>query len=439
MRSLGISSHSGSAFSTPNGEADIAIHPSKPRGAVQLAGAKNSALRLLAASILFRGAVRIERCPRTLSDITVHTRMLTAMGHEILWEGDDTCIVQPEQAPSPHLFWEGRSIRNTLLILGANLARFGEASVPLPGGCEIGERPYDLHQDLIESLGGHSWVEGDRLCAEALNGQGLRGGSYRSHIRSTGLTENALLMGALNMEGVELVNPHLTPEVRDLVKFLQSAGVEVAIRGNESIYVRGRTELVDGRHRVLPDRIEAVTWALAAVAGRGTIEIVDFPTQTLPVAIQYLQAAGAELFTGPTSVIVRGRGPQPISLSAGSEPGVHSDMQPLFGATAALALGRSDLYDHRYPDRFGYVSQLGRLGVPFDVSRGSATIYGKGVLTGGSVSAEDLRAGAAMLIAALGAQDVVRIKDAWQISRGYDQILQKLESLGIQHDILPAQ
>jgi UDP-N-acetylglucosamine 1-carboxyvinyltransferase len=406
----------------------LEITPTRLSGVVSASGAKNSALRLLAASILSSGTVRLERFPATLSDARLHIDMLTRLGKRTTVAGA-VCVIEEPTALATTLEWSGRSIRNTLLILGALAARFGEARVPVPGGCEIGDRRFDLHQQLLEACGFRVSLEGGMLGAvRSRQPNGLV--EYHSPLRSTGVTENALLVGSLMRSGLRLHNPHVTPEVLDLAGYLESQGVEVTLLGSESMLVRG-VESVPGRAwKVMPDRIEAMTWAAAAIASRGDIEIEDFPFPETAIAREYLVSAGARIYVGERSIIVRSDGPRPIELSAGSHPAVHSDMQPLFGALAALANGRSEIVDLRYPERFHYLDELARLGATASYANGHALVQGAGRLRGGTVFAADLRAAAALAVAGLGADSPVAIENAWQLFRGYDRFVEKVERLG---------
>lgn len=413
--------------------AALRVLPGAPEGSVRLGGAKNSALRLLVASVLTSEPVVIRRFPADLLDVRIQVGMLERLGKRVT-VSDSTALVEEPAGLGSELEWDGRSIRNTLLLLGALLGRFGEARVPLPGGCDLGARPFDLHERLIGRLGATMWVEGDRLCARHPDGR-VRGGSFSSPIRSTGVTENAILLGASNAEGVELHNPHLRPEVLDLLSLVESLGAEVSVDGAHSLRVRGPKELGFGSQEVIPDRDEAVTWAAAAIIGRGRIRIDDFPVNETRVAREYLSHAGAELYVGDGAIIVESRGPQPFDLQVGSHPGVHSDMNPLFGAIAALASGRSEIRDARYPKRFGYLQELARLGLQASSRDGHAVIDGSGRIAGGTVRAVDLRGGMALILAAVGADDAVTVHQAWHVLRGYSRFTEKLTALGIGWDV----
>ena len=409
--------------------ASLTIAPSVPEGSVRLSGAKNSALRLLVASVLTPHPVVIRRFPEDLLDIRVQTEMLEQLGKRVT-VSEGTALIEEPGGLSSELEWGERSIRNTLLLLGALLARFGEGHVPLPGGCDLGARPFDLHERLFGELGVETWIEGDQLCARHPRGV-VGGGTFSSPIRSTGVTENAILLGASNPAGVELRNPHLRPEVLDLLHLVESLGADVTVDGAHAIRIRGPRELGFGSQDVVPDRDEAVTWIAAAIIGHGQVRIDDFPLDETRVARAYLSFAGAELFVGDGAVIAESRGPQPFDLQVGSHPGVHSDMNPLFGAVAALAVGRSEIRDARYPKRFGYLSELGRLGLQAMVKEGHAVIEGSGRLGGGRVTASDLRGGMALMLASIGAEEPVTTEQAWQVFRGYSRFTEKLTALGI--------
>lgn len=412
--------------------AALHLSPTKPAGTVTLSGAKNSALRLAVASLLSSEPVRLLQFPSGLLDVQVQLGMLEALGKKVTF-GDDWVEIVEATAPPSELRWpDGRSIRNTLLVLGALLARRGAGAVPMPGGCDLGGRPYNYHQELFEALGAKVWVEDDLLHASHPGGQ-LSGGVYRCPIRSTGVTENALLCGALADGPVELVNPHLTPEVMDLVGFLRLAGVQVDVNGSYSIHISNSGPLRPGSWKVIADRIEGITWAAAAVVADGDIEIKGFPSLQTPVAVEYLEAAGARVFHGRDSLIVRSAGPQPLSFAAGAHPAVHSDMQPIFAAIGASSVGRTEIVDLRYPDRFGYIAEFQKLGIVGSAENGRAVIDGTGRVRSGVVGACDLRAGAALLVCALGAEGEVVIEDAWQILRGYDRLDEKLNALGISY------
>lgn len=409
-------------------DALVILH-SKLVGVVNLSGAKNSALRLLAASLLTSGTVTLTNYPSDLLDAQVHVEMLAALGKTVsLLSADEIRIAETGPLQS-RLLWEGRSIRNTLLILGALTARFGEGTVPLPGGCKLGERKYDLHVMLLERLGARVWEEGDYLCASALDG--LVGADIHLPLRSTGATENAILAGSLARGVTRIWNPHIRPEILDLIALLRRMGAKIRVFGQEHIEITGVEGLNGAEHRVIADSMEAITWLAAAVITDGDIEIRDFPYGDLEVVLAHLRAAGAKLYRGEDSLIVRGGACYPIEISTGPHPGINSDVQPILAAWAAKAHGESRIIDLRFPGRYDYANEMARMGLKHQVVGDMLKIHGQGGgLHGAEVRALDLRAGAALALCGLAAEGETTITDAWQISRGYVNFAEKLQSLG---------
>lgn len=407
----------------------LSISKSRLEGQVSIAGAKNSALRLLAASILTSEPVILKNYPANLLDAQVHVDMLRVLGKSGELLSDDQIRITELSPLQTRLQWEGRSIRNTLLILGALTARYGAASVPLPGGCKLGERKYDLHVMLLEKLGAKVWEEGDYLCTEAVHG--LTGADIHLPIRSTGATENAILVGSLAKGITRIWNPHIRPEILDLIAMLKSMGAKISVFGQERIEITGVEGLKGTEHKVIADNMEAITWLAAAMITGGDIEINEFPYEDLEVVLAHLRAAGARLYRGDGSLLVRGATCYPIEISTGPHPGINSDVQPILAAWAAKAQGESRIIDLRFPGRYGYAEEMARMGLEYTISGDMLVINGKGgALHGATVKALDLRAGAALALCGLAANGQTRITDAWQISRGYVDFAEKLKALG---------
>lgn len=403
-------------------------------GRIAIAGAKNSALRLLAASLLTSEKVKLTNYPAALLDAQIHVGMLEALGKTTVCTGGDEIEITEGSAPPSRLEWPGRSIRNTLLILGCLLTRTGAGRVPLPGGCRLGERKYDIHVNIMEKLGARVFEEGDDLCAEV---QGrLKGAELHLPIRSTGATENAILCASLAEGTSRIWNPHIRPEILDLIAMLRSMGAKIEVFGQEHIEVTGVEALGGCTHRVIADNMEAITWLAAAVVTKGDIEIVGFPHDDLQVVLAHLTAAGAQLFHGPDSVVVRGGRAFPIEISTGPHPGINSDVQPILAAWAAAATGKSKIVDLRFPGRYAYAEEMEKMGVAHSVEGDLLTIEGAGgKLHGATVRALDLRAGAALSLCGLMAEGTTVIEDAWQIGRGYVDFAEKLRVLGAQVEI----
>ncbi|MFT0858598.1 UDP-N-acetylglucosamine 1-carboxyvinyltransferase [Ancylobacter sp. G4_0304] len=403
--------------------------PSALNGEVALSGAKNSALRLLAASLLTSGTVTLTNYPSELLDAQLHVEMLDALGKSCELISADEIRIAEVSVPQSRLEWTRRSIRNTLLILGALTARTGAGSVPLPGGCKLGERKYDLHVMLLEKLGARVWEDGDYLCAEAPNG--LIGTDIYLPMRSTGATENAILTGCLAKGVTRLWNPHIRPEILDLIALLRKMGAKIRVFGQEHIEITGSEGLHGAEHRVIADNMEAITWVVGAAVTGGDIEIRDFPYDDLESVMVHLRAAGARFYRGDTSLIVRGGTCYPIEISTGPHPGINSDVQPILAAWGVKARGESRIVDLRFPGRYGYAEEMARMGASYEEDGDMLRIHGNGgALKPATVRALDLRAGAALSLCALMAEGETVITDAWQISRGYVNFAEKLTSLG---------
>lgn len=405
------------------------IAPARLTGSVTLSGAKNSALRLLAASLLTDGRVTLTNYPAGLLDAQVHVGMLEALGKSCVTEGDRIAIDEPRLI-SEQLDWEGRSIRNTLLILGALTARRGAGRVPLPGGCKLGERKYDMHVMLLERLGARVWDEGDFLCAEA-PAAGLVGAEIYLPLRSTGATENAILCGTLARGVTRVWNPHIRPEILDLIALLRAMGAQIRVFGQEHIEITGVEGLSGAEHRVIADNMEAITWLVGAVMTGGDVEIEGFPYADLEVVLCHLRAAGAQLYAHEDALIVRGGTPYPLEISTGPHPGINSDVQPILAAWASASMGESRIVDLRFPGRYAYAQEMAKMGLRHEVRGDMLVIHGqRGGLQGAEVRALDLRAGAALALCGLTAGGETVITDAWQIERGYVDFASKLRELG---------
>lgn len=411
-------------------EADLKLKVSRSRlqGEVRLSGAKNSALRLLAASILSTEKIELTNFPGNLSDVDIHLRMLEVLGKQVTKPSDDRVIIEQTNNLSSVLNWQERSIRNTLLILGALVAKTGEGRVPLPGGCNLGDRKYDLHVMLLRQLGAEVWEEQGYLCARTTSR--LKGADIHLPIRSTGATENSIITSVL-AEGKTVVwNPHIRPEIIDLVNFLNAMGAKITVNGQQSIEIEGVEGLGGIKHDVIPDNMEAITWMIGAVVTKGDIEIHDFPFEHLEIPVVHLRESGARFYKGDRSLIVRGGRCFPIEIATGPYPAINSDMQPLFAVYGAFANGESRIIDLRFPGRYAYAEELSKMGVSYSVKGEMLVINGQSALHGATVEAVDLRAGAALLLAGLAADGETIIENAWQIQRGYDNVISKLNSLG---------
>lgn len=405
-------------------------------GKVSLSGAKNSVLRLMAASILTDEEVILKNYPSKLLDAQIHIGMLEALGKKCQLLDDETLSIKKNSDLRTKLVWEDRSIRNTLLILGALLARKQEGAVPLPGGCKLGDRSFDIHEMIMKVMGAEVWESKEMLCAESKLSR-LQGTDIHLPLRSTGATENAIIMSVLAQGTTQIWNPHIRPEIFDLINFLNSMGADITVFGQERIQVNGVKELSGIEYIVMPDNMEAITWLIASVMTKGDVEIENFPFKDIEVALIHLRESGAKFFKGDESLIVRGGCCYPIEISTGPHPGINSDVQPLLGAYAACANGESKIVDLRFPGRYGYADEFKKMGIKCSYDKSMLTISGNGgKISGAEVEALDLRAGIALLLCGLVASGETTINNAWQIERGYNNLIEKLQSLGANIEVI---
>lgn len=404
----------------------LTVSKSRLEGKVKVSGAKNAALKLLTASVLTNDIVELFDSPNGLLDMEIHIGMLEKMGKTCYLQ-DGYLRIEENKRLTSELLWDERSIRNSLLILGCLTTRFGKGKVPLPGGCPLGDRKYDLHVKILENMGAKVWEEDGYLCTKS-NGQ-LKGCNVYLPIRSTGATENAILCGVLAEGVTKIWNPHIRPEILDLIEMLNKMGADIKVFGQRSIEIIGVKELHGVKHRVVPDNMEAITWAIASAITGGDIEIINFPFEHLEVPLVFLRESGMKFYKGENSLIVRGSTPYPIEISTGPYPGINSDMQPLFAVYGACSQGDSKIVDLRFPGRYGYVEELAKMGVKYTIEGDMLKIHGGNQLNGTTVKALDLRAGMALLLAGLVSDGETIIEDAWQIARGYENLDEKLRML----------
>lgn len=408
----------------------LTIQKSVLRGEVTVSGAKNSALRLMVASILTPGRIDLLNYPDALLDAKVQCHMLEALGKHCVSAEGHLSIEEPV-AMAQSFDWEDRSIRNTLLMLGALTARFGYGKVPIPGGCQLGERKYDIHIMVLQALGAEVTDLGDGWLEAEAKVKRLVGTDIHLPIRSTGATENAILCGTLAEGQTRIWNPHIRPEIIDLIALLRKMGAIIEVRGQESIIIDGVETLAGATHAVIPDNVEALTWLIGTVIAGGEVEIVGFPYEHLEVPLIHLKESGARFYRFEDRMIVKGGKCYPVEISTGPYPGINSDMQPLFAVYGAVAQGESRIIDLRFPGRYGYCEELGKMGMSYGVDANMLKIKGGSRLKGTQVCALDLRAGAALFLAALVAEGTTFLKDSWQILRGYNSFEDKARTLGV--------
>jgi len=267
------------------------------------------------------------------------------------------------------------------------------------------------------------------LCAKS-DGR-LQGAEIVLPMRSTGATENSIICASLAKGTTTLWNPHIRPEIIDLIDMLSKMGAKITVYGQKCIVIEGVEKLSGVKHSVIPDNMEALTWAIGSVITGGEVEIENFPFEHLEVPLVYLRESGMKFYKGDSSLIVKGGNAYPIEISTGPYPGINSDMQPLFAVYGAMSRGESKIVDLRFPGRYGYAEELAKMGMDFHVDGDMLVINGGNTLKGATVNALDLRAGIALLLAGLTAEGETIIENSWQISRGYENLAGKLDNLGV--------
>jgi UDP-N-acetylglucosamine 1-carboxyvinyltransferase len=396
-------------------------------GSVRISGAKNSALKLMAASLLAAGRSVLRNVPR-IQDCFIMGEVLEHLGARVAWEDGGVAVDATHLSSVEAPYELVRQMRASIVVLGPLLARTGEARVAMPGGDNIGSRPIDLHLDGLRRMGANIEAEHGFLVATA---DGLSGASITLDYPSVGATEN-LMMAAVAARGTTVIdNAAREPEIADLAAFLVAMGAGIRGAGSATIEIRGAEELHPAEHMVIPDRIEAGTWAAAAVATRGDVMLRDTRPDHLELFLEKLAEGGAEIQANDDGLWVR----QPeraraVDFVTLPYPGLATDFQPILLAMLATASGTSIATENVFEGRFTYVDELRRMGADIRTEGHHAVIRGVEQLSAAPVRALDIRAGAAMAIAALTADGVTEIADIQHVDRGYEDFETKLTGLG---------
>ncbi len=396
-------------------------------GEVRVAGAKNAALPILAASLLTAAPVRITNLPQ-LNDVRTMIKLLEGMGvkaeagaHEVSL---DARMISEPYAPYELV----KTMRASILALGPLTARFGEAKVSLPGGCAIGERPVDLHIKGLTAMGADIAIEAGNIHARASRLKGAR--IFMDTVTVTG-TENLMMAAALARGETVLENAAREPEVVDLAKCLIAMGARIRGHGTDVIVIEGVEALFGVEHAVMPDRIEAGTFLCAAAATRGSITLLEAPVASMDAVIEKLREAGAGVVVGERTVrLAMPSRPRSVSLRTAPHPAFPTDMQAQFIALDSVAEGTALVTETIFENRFMHVQELRRLGARIDIQGNTAVVHGVDTLTGAAVMATDLRASASLVIAGLVAEGETIIDRIYHLDRGYERIEERLGQLG---------
>lgn len=395
-------------------------------GTIRAAGAKNAALPAIIASLSTQEPVVIQGVPRLL-DVDTALSLVHALGKEVEVRGHEIRLTGGQTiapvAPADLV----RRMRASFLALGPMLARGGTAWVPLPGGCAIGARPVDLHLRGLAALGAEIRIHAGSVHARAPR---LRGTTVYLDYPSVGATEQLLLAGALAQGETVVLNPAREPEVMDLSQLLTAMGAEVQW-SPDRVVIQGRRELGGATHSLIPDRIEAGTYLLAGVLCQGAVRVEGVRPDHFGALLQKLREAGVEVEWGEdwTSLSAHGR-PRAVDVETRPYPGFPTDLQPPMVALLSLAQGKAVVTETVFEGRFGHVPELIRMGARLRLWGRALVVEGVPALQGAPVSAMDIRAGAALLLAALAAQGRTELMGEEHLRRGYEDLLGKLRELG---------
>ena len=397
-------------------------------GEVTISGAKNAAIAIIPAAILSDGVCRIENIP-DITDVSSITRILYDMGAQVRTIDKSTLEIDPRKIHTCVASYElAKHIRGSYYLLGALLGRFSHAVVTMPGGCDFGVRPIDQHLKGFAALGASYKLDGGMVNVSA---EQLKGSHIYLDVVSVGATVN-IILAAVRAKGMTVIeNAAKEPHIVDLANFLNSMGADIRGAGTDVIKIYGVEHLNGTTYSIIPDQIEAGTYMVAAAATSGDVLIKNVIPKHLESITAKLEEMGVEVTEYDDSIRVRREGPlNKCNIKTMPHPGFPTDMQPQIAVLLSIANGTSIINESVWDNRFRYVEELKRMGAQISVDGRLAVIEGVDHLSAAPVKATDLRAGAAMIIAALCAQGTSEVEDIQHIERGYENIEEKFRNLG---------
>ncbi|WP_374612704.1 UDP-N-acetylglucosamine 1-carboxyvinyltransferase [Sphingorhabdus sp.] len=408
----------------------------KLKGKIPISGAKNSALTLLPCALLTDEPLTLRNLPR-LADIDGFQHLMNQFGISTTIAGsrpEDFGRVMTLEATritsSVAPYELVRKMRASILVLGPMLARVGEATVSLPGGCAIGNRPIDLHLKALEAFGAEIELASGYVKATAPKG-GLPGGSYTFPVVSVGATENALMAAVLAKGTCVLHNAAREPEIVDLCNLLVAMGAEIEGIGSSDLTIHGKDRLYGATYRVMGDRIEAGSYACAVATTGGEVELIGANEREMQATVDALRAAGVTVEATKEGLRVAAEGRlKPLTISTAPYPGFATDMQAQFMAMLCMADGASVLTETIFENRYMHVPELNRMGAHIETKGRTAIVHGVPKLTGAPVMATDLRASMSLIIAGLVAEGQTEVSRIYHLDRGYERLEEKLSLVG---------
>jgi UDP-N-acetylglucosamine 1-carboxyvinyltransferase len=405
-------------------------------GVIPISGAKNSAIKLMAASLLSAEPLRLTNMPR-LADTRFLANLLRRLGTQIVErddgpDGPETVLHTPEIVSAIAPYDLVRKMRASFNVLGPLIARSGHAKVSLPGGCAIGARPVDLHLKGLEALGAAIDLHEGYVFAQAP--RGLTGGRIAFPFVSVGATEHMMLAAVLARGETVLENAAREPEIDDLALCLNAMGAKVQGAGTSTITIEGVAKLHGAAHSVIPDRIETGTYAVAAAMAGGDVRLTRTRHDFVEALLQKMEAAGVEVDRTNDGMVVRRNGARlkAVDVETDPFPGFATDLQAQFMALMTLAEGESVIKETIFENRFMHVPELRRLGADIGVHGGEARVQGVEALTGAQVMATDLRASVSLVIAGLAAKGETVVNRVYHLDRGFERLEEKLAACGAQ-------
>ncbi len=402
---------------------------SELNGSIKISGAKNAALKLMAASLLTSEEVTLENVP-LIEDVYTMAEALRSLGATVQIGKNKLTISAKELTNCTAPYDLVSKMRASILVMGPLLARLGQSKTAMPGGCKIGLRKIDIHIKGLEALGAEISLEHGYIDAKAKK---LRGAQFHLDFPSVGATENILMASVLAKGTTTIKNVAREPELVDLANFLNNLGANIKGAGTSELVVRGVKRLGGGRYRVMADRIEAGTFMVAGALCAKKLELTDFDPQNLPMTLEKLKETGTKLEVKTDSVIIRrNHSANPCNIVTLPHPGFATDLQGPFMVLLSLAKGQSIITENVFEGRFLLADELKKMGADIKTSGHHAVMDGVEALSAADVEAPDLRGGASLVLAGLTAKGETHVSSIEHIDRGYEELEQKLVSVGAQ-------
>jgi len=405
--------------------------PSRIRGEVKISGSKNSSLPILAATLLFNQPVVLKNLPR-VKDINTMINLLRSLGSKIILSKDKRVarIHNKKNLKTFASYSLVKTMRGSILVLGPLIARYYKSKISLPGGCLIGARPINYHLDSLKKLG-MSYILKDGYILAKSNGK-LKGTTIKFPRLTVGATENSIIAACLAKGTTILKNCAIEPEIKDLTKFLNSAGAKISWIGR-TCKINGVKTLNPTEYSVMADRIEAGTFCVAATLAKGNLKISNFDAKIIKTELELLKRFGAKIKVHKEKIFIKG--PEKIrsikNIKTKEYPGVATDLQSQLMVLMCKASGKSSITENIFENRFMHVAELRRLGAKIDVKNNKAYIYGNTKFIGAELMSSDLRASVSLVLAAMVSKGKSIINRIYHLDRGYENIEHKLKKIGV--------